>query len=488
MALREVFVLLGVDVEGTDQLKRVRKETNSTVKAMKALGGLLTVGVVARGLAQFVTDASEANEQANKFAAVFEDSANTISAGVDEVARATGQGRQEIEGMTASIGALVKPALGSAEAAGEVGTTIAGLALDIASFNDVAADEALIALRSGLIGSAEPLQRFGVDVRQAALDAFALENGYGKTTKQMTEGERVLLRQAAILSQLGAQGALGDAAATAGSFSNRLRALRGRLLDVSVQIGRVLLPFAEKLLDGMFKLIELSDDWGRTMKDVATILKALAFAAIPALILKLTLLSSLQQAVILGFIRMKIVAAAAAVKATAAWFAATAPLILIVGLIAGLAALVFLLFDDLKTKGMSTGEALTEMWTTAVEFWKNLFLDFGQFLSDTIEGWLLGIVGFFSDMVAEAKRILGPIIGSGVNAAATAFNEIIGVTPTPAAAGAGGATVNAPSSVSVQVDARGATDPQAVGRAVANGAGAAVTDANQIARAFNRAQ
>ena len=145
---------------------------------------------------------------------------------------------------------------------------VAELALDISSFNNVTSDEALIALRSGLIGSAEPLQSFGVDVRVAALQQEALIQGISTSIKEMTEGQRVALRYAAIQRQLGTQGAVGDATRTAEGFANASRNLAAALRETAGMMGTFLLGNIGKLVLGTRELINEFQAWIATNRKV----------------------------------------------------------------------------------------------------------------------------------------------------------------------------------------------------------------------------
>lgn len=240
MIVRELFVRLGVKNDrGSFQ------RANQSISRLR--NALLSVAAGA-GLKKLVDLASEAAESANKFAAVFGDAAEQTQRSLAETAKATGQSRQELQRFAADIGALVKPALGSEQAAGKLGASVAELALDIASFNDLQPERALEKLRAGLIGSAEPLQSVGVDVRVNNRLIQEYAQSLGKTFQELTEGQKVQARYNAIVQQLRAQGALGDATKTAEEFANASRALRGRLKELGATIGSFLLGSAGKLV------------------------------------------------------------------------------------------------------------------------------------------------------------------------------------------------------------------------------------------------
>ncbi|KPK36971.1 MAG: hypothetical protein AMJ69_12800, partial [Gammaproteobacteria bacterium SG8_47] len=209
---------------------------------------------------------SDIEETANKFGAVFGNASSTVQKQLDDISKRTGATGMQLQDMASNIGALVKPALGTAQAAGEMGVSVAELALDISSFNNVTSEEALIALRSGLIGSAEPLQRFGVDVRVAALEQEALRQGITTSIQAMTEGQRVALRYAAIQRQLGTQGATGDATRTAKGFANASRNLWSALKEIVGIMMGFLLPAITKLVNKTRVIVDETKAWFKENK------------------------------------------------------------------------------------------------------------------------------------------------------------------------------------------------------------------------------
>ena len=74
---------------------------------------------------------------------------------------------------------------------------------------------------------------------QTALDQFALQNGFGKTTAKMTEQEKVALRYAFVQKQL--TDASGDFARTSDSWANQTRLLSLQFDSLRASIGQGLI-------------------------------------------------------------------------------------------------------------------------------------------------------------------------------------------------------------------------------------------------------
>ena len=103
---------------------------------------------------------------------------------------------------TGTFGAMAKAFGFGEQQAYEMGTTLTGLAGDVASFYNISQDEAYTKLKSVFTGETESLKDLGIVMTQTALDSYALANGFGKTTAKMSEAEKVALRYKFVQDQL----------------------------------------------------------------------------------------------------------------------------------------------------------------------------------------------------------------------------------------------------------------------------------------------
>ena len=118
-------------------------------------------------------------------------------------------------------------------------------------------EEALTKLQAGLRGSNEPLQSIGVLINAAGVEAKALEMGLADANGEISEGNKIMARQALILEQLGKQGALGDFERTSGGLANQMRILKARFKNVGIEIGRKLLPLVMKGVKIIDRMIDV---------------------------------------------------------------------------------------------------------------------------------------------------------------------------------------------------------------------------------------
>ena len=143
--------------------------------------------------------------------------------------------------------------LASAEAA-TFSTDLVQAAGDLASFNDVPVDQALAAISSGLAGQSEPLRQFSIFLDQATLSTQAAAMGFTGAFSALSQGEQTLVRQAAIMDQMGVSA--GDFEAYADTYGNSLKTVQALFSEMQTEIGATLLPALASLMPAFIPIIE----------------------------------------------------------------------------------------------------------------------------------------------------------------------------------------------------------------------------------------
>jgi hypothetical protein len=208
--------------------------------------GVLTGAAVAAGVSM-IGLASDAAEVESKFNTVFGTAgADQVNAWIRDIQGEVHIATDELQNAASTFGVFGQAVGVPASDLSTFSTNLAQAGLDLASFSNADPSDVFLALRSGLAGEAEPLRQFGIFLSDASLNAFAAAQGIGKTTQEMSEQEKVLLRQQFILANLGA--AQGDLARTADGVANQQRGVVGAFRDFRVEIGQVLTPAVEQLL------------------------------------------------------------------------------------------------------------------------------------------------------------------------------------------------------------------------------------------------
>jgi hypothetical protein len=226
-------------------LGRFQSAAMSVQGVILGLGTGLAIGKVAGGIGEAIGAASDLNEQVSKSKVVF----GSASAGVEADAKKMGDAfgypkAQFIEGAS-SIGLIAKASGLSQSAAADMGSSFAKLSADASSFFNVPVEEALMAIRSGLVGEAEPMRRFGVLLNEAAVKSEALRLGLSKAGAELTEGQKVQARASLITK--GLTDAQGDLARTASGVANMARSAEGRWTNAMADIGTAIQPVTEKI-------------------------------------------------------------------------------------------------------------------------------------------------------------------------------------------------------------------------------------------------
>ena len=147
-----------------------------------------------------------------------------------------GLGQTVTKKYVGTFGAMAKAFDFNNQAALDMSKTLTGLTGDVASFYNLATDEAFTKLKSVFTGETESLKDLGIVMTQTALDEYALANGFGKTTAKMSEQEKTALRYQFVLEKLNV--AQGDFARTSGGWANQTRVLSLRFDELKASLGQ----------------------------------------------------------------------------------------------------------------------------------------------------------------------------------------------------------------------------------------------------------
>lgn len=209
--------------------------------AVAGIGTAFAAVKVAGFFKDSVKAASDLNESLSKTRVVFGSSSKDVEKFASDSARSLGISRQAALESTSTFGNLLVALKLGKKPAADMSQSIVALGSDLASFNNVRPEEALEALRAGLVGEVEPLRRFGVNLNDAALREKALALGLTKSTKDvLPPAIKAQAAYALIMEQT--KTAQGDFARTSDGLANQQRILSARFTDLKAKIGAALLP------------------------------------------------------------------------------------------------------------------------------------------------------------------------------------------------------------------------------------------------------
>lgn len=253
--------------------------SNLAAGAGKVSSGMApaTLAIAGLGAAAF-SAAAHLEESQNKVAVVFGESAKSVTDFANTTIDSFGIAESTALNMAATFGNMGTSMGLSTQDAANMSTSLVGLAGDLASFNDIGLDQATTALNGIFTGETESLKSLGIVMTQTNLDAFALSNGFGKVTKDMTESEKVNLRFAYVTNST--KNAQGDFAETVDSASNSIKAAGENAKQMSAELGQVLLPIITPLIQKVTELIKwfsgLDENTKKTIVTIALLVAAIS--------------------------------------------------------------------------------------------------------------------------------------------------------------------------------------------------------------------
>lgn len=261
MALGGTAGTVEVDVKGNfDSFKSDLNKTGANAgttagtNAGKGFAGgfgkqVATIGTAYLGVnfAKGVIDqASDLAEATNVTGLAFGDARGEIDKFAKGAADSVGLTEAAFRQMSAQVGNIfVGSGVASADAA-KLTTDLVTRAADIGSAWNASTEDVTNGINSALIGSFEPLRKFGVIIDQAAVKQQALNMGLVEEGEELDSASEKLAIQALIMEQTA--NVAGDFANTSDGVANSQKILKAQWGDMQAQLGAGLLPVLGMLL------------------------------------------------------------------------------------------------------------------------------------------------------------------------------------------------------------------------------------------------
>ena len=271
----EVFLDKSGVTRGLKFLGRQLRSFGSIVR--KAGGGLLALGGgAAAALAFPIKAASDLQETLNKFDVVFGKNRGAVKAWGDEFAKRVGRSKRQVADFLAGSQDLLVPMGLDPATATETSKQLTALAVDLASFNNMADADVLRDLHAALTGSGEVMKKYGVIVSQAAVNQELLNSGLDPKTA--TEATKAQARLSIIMR--GTTAAQGDAIRSAGSWANQQKRLIGLLEDFAAAVGGPLLDVLTPVLTTVADIVAAGAKWAAGNPGLVTAILGVTAATI----------------------------------------------------------------------------------------------------------------------------------------------------------------------------------------------------------------
>lgn len=248
------------------------------------IGALAVAAGIGAGLLATGKSASDLGESVNAVKVTFGKAADGILKLGEDAATSVGLSNAAFNGLAVQFSSFATTIAGKG---GDVVATmqeLTGRAADFASVMNIDVAEAARVFQSGLAGETEPLKKFGIDLSDTAVKAFAASHGIGEFGAQLTEQEKVTARYGLLMEQTNKT--QGDFANTSDSAANATRIAKAELENASASLGAAFTPaiaFAATTVAGLAeKFVGLNDATGGWLAKGAGIV-AIAVGAAGAL-------------------------------------------------------------------------------------------------------------------------------------------------------------------------------------------------------------
>lgn len=220
-------------------LNTVQNRLNKISSSIATTGAKLTaVGSASvAGFLPAIKAASDLQESLNVFGVVFKDNTATMRDWTAATANALGRAESQLIQFSSRTAAQLQ-GFGFTDAmSADMSKALSTLAVDLASFYNTADQDAIDAILSAFRGEADPIERYNVNVKEAAVNTKLLQNSIDP--QKATDLQKAYARYALILEQTAV--AQGDAVRTAGGYANQLKRLQANAKTLGETIGSALL-------------------------------------------------------------------------------------------------------------------------------------------------------------------------------------------------------------------------------------------------------
>lgn len=233
-------------------------------KILPTLGIATAVGGIANFFGNAIDATSNLNESANAVRVTFGDAADQIERLGSSSAARLGLAQVDFNSLAVRFSSFAEDIAGEGGSVGSIIDTLTTRGADFASVYNIDVAEALAVFQSGLSGEAEPLKRFGINLLDSQVSAFAYANGIAEVGKKLTEQEKIQARYGLLLQET--DKVQGDFANTSDQLANQQRINAAKWEDSVARIGEALTPAAtafagwvgsEENVDRLEKIVDL---------------------------------------------------------------------------------------------------------------------------------------------------------------------------------------------------------------------------------------
>lgn len=252
--------------EASKVLRGMKEEASGFGKVLadvgKIAGGFIAANVIAgagQKVANFIGDsvkaASDLQQATGGVNSVFKENAQTVLDWGKNNAANFGLSQRAFAEMAGPLGAMLKNTGMDMGAVSGKTIELTKRAADMAATFGGSATDALTAISAALRGETDPIERYGVSMSAAKVEAEALSMTGKTVASTLTDQEKAAARLSLLFKQTA--DAEGQAAREADTHAGASARATAKMEDMQAQIGEKLLPITVKLTEVKLALVNL---------------------------------------------------------------------------------------------------------------------------------------------------------------------------------------------------------------------------------------
>lgn len=201
-----------------------------------------------------IKNASDLGESMNAVNVVFGNSAGKILDWGKTASTQAGLSQRAFNQMATPLGAMLKNAGFNMDQVADKTIDLTKRAADMASVFNTDVEDALVAIQAALRGETDPIEKYGVSMNAAKIEAEAMAMSGKKVAADLTDQEKAAARLSLIMKQTAA--VQNDFTNTSDQLANKTRIQKARMEELQATIGQKLIPVSLKITEIKLKLAE----------------------------------------------------------------------------------------------------------------------------------------------------------------------------------------------------------------------------------------
>ena len=336
------------------------------------------LAAIGAGAATCAKAAGDLQQSVGGVETVFGDSSKQMLAWSKNAAKSVGLSQNEYNEFATLVGSQLQNFGMSAEQSASKTNELIGLGADLSSMFGGTTADAVDALSSALKGEMDPIEKYGISLNDATLQAQAASMGLGDLYKSGDRNAKMQATLAAITAQSGK--AVGNFARKADTAQGQQQRMNAAFENAKAALGEALLPFLTQMAEKLASVatwIQANTSWlgplvaGRRRRK----LRRAVIAAVAAVIVTLNAAMT-AYSVVAGIV------AAAQGAVNLAFLPVVAVILAIVAVIAVLVTN----WDNVKKVAGIAADWIREKWDALCSWLKSAWSSIGSFFSGIGEG------------------------------------------------------------------------------------------------------